>query len=92
MCVQWGAICTARLQVLFCSRMHGQPADPADSFCDRDAGCATCAACLQVFFCSRTHSQLTQVVGELKRTPFAHSLATVALASRKVSAPDLQAN
>ena len=43
------------------------------------------ALCLQVFFCSRTHSQLTQFVSELQRTPFADTVATVALASRKVS-------
>ena len=83
--MQWGAVCTACLQGLFCSRMHGQTARPADPFCGQAAGSAICAARLQVFFCSRTHSQLTQVVGELKRTPFAQSLATVALASRRVS-------
>jgi len=37
----------------------------------------------QVIFCSRTHSQLTQFVGELRKTSFARSLSTVALASRK---------
>ena len=35
-------------------------------------------------FCSRTHSQLSQFVGELKRTPFAQRFNTVAVASRKV--------
>lgn len=38
---------------------------------------------LKVFFCSRTHSQLSQFVGELKRTKFATSLQTVSLGSRK---------
>ena len=42
------------------------------------------ALLLQVIFCSRTHSQLTQFVAELRRTPFADSIAVVALASRKV--------
>mmetsp|Transcript_16318 Transcript_16318/g.45473 ORF Transcript_16318/g.45473 Transcript_16318/m.45473 type:complete len:894 (-) Transcript_16318:152-2833(-) len=37
----------------------------------------------QVIFCSRTHSQLTQFIGELRRTPFAASLSVVTLASRK---------
>ena len=40
---------------------------------------------LQVIFCSRTHSQLSQFVAELRRTPFADSMALVALASRKVA-------
>lgn len=38
---------------------------------------------LKVFFCSRTHSQLSQFVGELKRTKFATSLQSVSLGSRK---------
>eukprot|EP00850_Spirogloea_muscicola_P017680 SM000154S01415 [mRNA] locus=s154:273508:278403:+ [translate_table: standard] len=38
---------------------------------------------LKVFFCSRTHSQLSQVIGELRKTLFAESLQTVALGSRK---------
>lgn len=43
----------------------------------------------QVIFCSRTHSQLSQFVGELRRTRFAESLAVAALGSRQVpgSAP-----
>jgi DEAD_2 len=47
---------------------------------------------VQVIFASRTHSQLSQFVGELRRTPFALSIASVALASRKVPArlPSLQ--
>lgn len=36
-----------------------------------------------MIFCSRTHSQLAQFVGEVRRTPFADSLAFVPLASRK---------
>lgn len=43
-----------------------------------------CVLLVQVIFASRTHSQLSQFVGELQRTPFALSLATVSLASRKV--------
>lgn len=43
-----------------------------------------CFLLVQVIFASRTHSQLSQFVGELQRTPFALSLATVSLASRKV--------
>lgn len=38
---------------------------------------------MQVLFCSRTHSQLSQFIGELRRTPFASSASAVALASRK---------
>lgn len=38
----------------------------------------------QIFFCSRTHSQLSQFVSELHRTPFAETLAVVAIAGRKV--------
>lgn len=37
----------------------------------------------QVIFCSRTHSQLSQFVGELRRTRFAQSLSLVAVASRR---------
>ncbi len=40
---------------------------------------------VQVFFCSRTHSQLSQFVSELQRTTFADTIASVSLASRKVS-------
>ena len=38
----------------------------------------------RIFFCSRTHSQLSQFVSELHRTPFAETLAVVAIAGRKV--------
>ena len=44
-----------------------------------------CCQCLQVFYCSRTHSQLSQFISELQRTSFADTVASVALASRKVS-------
>ncbi|XP_008649467.1 ATP-dependent DNA helicase DDX11 isoform X2 [Zea mays] len=37
----------------------------------------------KVFFTSRTHSQLSQFVGELKRTEFAGRIRTVCLGSRK---------
>jgi chromosome transmission fidelity protein 1 len=37
----------------------------------------------QVIFCSRTHSQLSQFVGELRRTRFAESLKLVAVGSRR---------
>ncbi|MQM20032.1 hypothetical protein Taro_053046 [Colocasia esculenta] len=37
----------------------------------------------KVYFSSRTHSQLTQFVGELKRTKFASELNAVCLGSRK---------
>ncbi|PVH61611.1 hypothetical protein PAHAL_3G076500 [Panicum hallii] len=37
----------------------------------------------KVYFTSRTHSQLSQFVGELKRTEFVGRLRTVALGSRK---------
>jgi chromosome transmission fidelity protein 1 len=37
----------------------------------------------KVFFTSRTHSQLSQFVGELKRTEFTGLLRTVCLGSRK---------
>jgi chromosome transmission fidelity protein 1 len=37
----------------------------------------------KVYFTSRTHSQLSQFVGELKRTEFAGRIRTVCLGSRK---------
>ena len=46
---------------------------------------AHAAARRQVIFCSRTHSQLSQFVGELRRTRFAESLAVAALGSRQVA-------
>lgn len=36
----------------------------------------------QFFFCSRTHSQLTQFVGEIKKSPYADKVSLVPLASR----------
>jgi len=38
---------------------------------------------VQVVFCSRTHSQLSQFVGEVKRTVFAEELRMVTLGGRK---------
>ena len=38
----------------------------------------------QVIFCSRTHSQLSQFIGELRRTDLTDRISVVALASRKV--------
>jgi hypothetical protein len=40
---------------------------------------------LQIIFASRTHSQLSQFVGELRRTPLAGCVSLVALGSRKAS-------
>ncbi len=37
----------------------------------------------KVLFCSRTHSQLSQFLGEVRRTPYGRSVAAVALGSRK---------
>jgi chromosome transmission fidelity protein 1 len=37
----------------------------------------------KVFFTSRTHSQLSQFIGELKKTEFSGKLRTVCLGSRK---------
>ncbi|KAK0163479.1 hypothetical protein PV327_007154 [Microctonus hyperodae] len=37
----------------------------------------------QFFFCSRTHSQLTQFIGEIKRSPYADKVSLVPLASRQ---------
>ena len=36
----------------------------------------------QIFFCSRTHSQLSQLVGELKKSPYSDKVSLVPLASR----------
>ena len=60
-----------------------QSATFAHSLCQIVSVCCL----LQVFFCSRTHSQLSQFVSELHRTAFADTIATVALASRKVRLP-----
>ncbi len=53
--------------------------------CHSSAAYQRVCGLIQVFFCSRTHSQLSQFVSELQRTAFADTIATVALASRKVS-------
>jgi DEAD_2 len=37
----------------------------------------------QIIFCSRTHSQLSQFVGELRRTRYADAVSLVAVGSRK---------
>ena len=39
---------------------------------------------VQILFCSRTHSQLSQFVGELRRTKYKDSMSLAALASRQV--------
>ena len=39
---------------------------------------------LQVIFGSRTHSQLSQFIGELRRTDLTAKISVVALAARKV--------
>lgn len=36
----------------------------------------------QIFFCSRTHSQLSQFVGEMKRTPYSEDVSLIPIASR----------
>lgn len=36
----------------------------------------------QFFFCSRTHSQLTQFIGEIKKSPYSNAVSLVPLASR----------
>lgn len=36
----------------------------------------------KIFFCSRTHSQLSQFVGELKKSPYSDKVSLVPLASR----------
>ncbi|XP_012276838.1 ATP-dependent DNA helicase DDX11 isoform X2 [Orussus abietinus] len=38
--------------------------------------------CSKIFFCSRTHSQLSQFVGELRKSPYAEKVSLVPLASR----------
>ncbi|XP_057328796.1 ATP-dependent DNA helicase DDX11 [Microplitis mediator] len=37
----------------------------------------------QFFFCSRTHSQLTQFIGEIKKSPYSNAVSLVPLASRQ---------
>lgn len=36
----------------------------------------------KIFFCSRTHSQLSQFVGEIKKSPYSNEVSLVPLASR----------
>lgn len=71
-----------------------KPQEPQDPVAFLAASCSqsdmlhlVCKCCesLQVFYCSRTHSQLSQFISELQRTSFSDTVATVALASRKVS-------
>lgn len=56
--------------------------------CAGSYGCRSKKIFLQIFFCSRTHSQLSQFVGELRRTKYKDSMSLAALASRQAS-PDL---
>ncbi|XP_076648589.1 ATP-dependent DNA helicase DDX11 isoform X2 [Halictus rubicundus] len=37
----------------------------------------------KIFFCSRTHSQLSQFIGELKKSPYSKMVSVVTLASRQ---------
>ncbi|XP_026670110.1 ATP-dependent DNA helicase DDX11 isoform X2 [Ceratina calcarata] len=37
----------------------------------------------KIFFCSRTHSQLSQFIGELKKSPYSKNISVVTLASRQ---------
>lgn len=36
----------------------------------------------KIFFCSRTHSQLSQFIGELKKSPYSKNISVITLASR----------
>lgn len=36
----------------------------------------------KIFFCSRTHTQLSQFIGELKKSPYSEKVSLVSLASR----------
>ncbi|XP_033335126.2 ATP-dependent DNA helicase DDX11 [Megalopta genalis] len=38
---------------------------------------------IKIFFCSRTHSQLSQFIGELKKSPYSEIVSVVTLASRQ---------
>ncbi|CAL7940588.1 unnamed protein product [Xylocopa violacea] len=38
---------------------------------------------IKIFFCSRTHSQLSQFIGELKKSPYSKNVSVVTLASRQ---------
>lgn len=68
---------------------HGKPGLQGDAGCDiaRGAREGTCkwATLVQVYLCSRTHSQLSQFVGELKRTRYRDSMSLAAMASRQAS-------
>ncbi|PBC29683.1 ATP-dependent DNA helicase DDX11 isoform X1 [Apis cerana] len=37
----------------------------------------------KIFFCSRTHSQLSQFIGELKKSPYSNNVSVVTLTSRQ---------
>ncbi|KOC60185.1 putative ATP-dependent RNA helicase DDX11 [Habropoda laboriosa] len=37
----------------------------------------------KIFFCSRTHSQLSQFIGELKKSPYSKTISVTSLASRQ---------
>ncbi|XP_076167034.1 ATP-dependent DNA helicase DDX11 isoform X3 [Ptiloglossa arizonensis] len=37
----------------------------------------------KIFFCSRTHSQLSQFIGELKKSPYSKNISVITLASRQ---------
>lgn len=37
---------------------------------------------IKIFFCSRTHSQLSQFIGELKKSPYSKNVSVVTLTSR----------
>lgn len=38
---------------------------------------------IKIFFCSRTHSQLSQFIGELKKSPYSKNVSVVTLTSRQ---------
>ncbi|OXU22266.1 hypothetical protein TSAR_001674 [Trichomalopsis sarcophagae] len=53
----------------------------SDSSEDEETAEESSANC-KIFFCSRTHSQLSQFVGELKKSPYFDKVSLVSLASR----------
>jgi Fanconi anemia group J protein len=59
--------------------------DPASSvaFAQTRGSTATSATHPRIFFCSRTHAQLSQVVAEMRRTPYAATMRSTLLASRE---------